>query len=291
MHRVLVSVFIFATAAFASDANREVAYQTDSLRPLNMPPTFAGGYLAVHDRGGIAVYSRDGTLRYRIPYEYPPGGSIRNVAVDTDGTAAATVDFWNKGGISLWNTEGTKIRDIDTGEYVPSFVAFAPDHSVWTTGTRTRARPENKTDYLVLRHFSREGALRGAYLPRSSFASDREPAESITALPGIHIANGRVGMYLPGGGNRQRVWVETDLNGKELGRWLMNSGGHPAAMTHSGAVYARGVSGLLILDRAAGQWSPVSLPSDGILIGAEGESLVFADRTGSCVRWVALSTQ
>ena len=158
-------------------------------------------------------------MRYRTPYEYPPGGYIRNVAVDTDGTAAGTVHFWKNGGISIWNAGGSKLLDVDTGEYVLSFVAFAPDHSVWTTGTRTRARPENKTDYLVLRHFSREGALLGAYLPRPSFASDREPAGSIAALPGLHSANGRVGMYLP-----------------------------------------------------------------------EGESLVFADRTGSCVRWVALST-
>ena len=206
--------------------------------------------------------------------------STTNVAVDEDGTAVTAGNFSDgKGALWLWNSAGSNIRVIQAPDYVPTYVAFAPDGSIWTTGTRDQTNRHTRDDYAILRHFSREGRLLGAYLPRSSFPIDREPAEPVTALSALRIANGRIGVYLPGGGRKHHVWIELDLNGRELGRWLLNQiDGYPAAFTEAGEVYTRSTDGIYRLDRAAGKWIVNTVASPGTLIGADGESLVFADR-------------
>jgi hypothetical protein len=277
---------LLSTCAAAFETGSGIRYQTDSLRPLNMPPTFDHGYLAVYERGGVGIYVSSGTLQYRIPN--PLNGSISNVAVDKDGTAATSVSFGsNRGAVWVWDSSGLNTRKIETADYVPSYVAFAPDGSIWTTGTQRRAKPPLDTDYLILRHFSREGELLGAFLPRSSFNSEPEPAEPVTALPALRIASGRIGMYFSGGGRKHGTWVETDLNGKELGRWLVNVDGYPAALTESGAVYTRSTGITYMLDRATGAWILAPVTSLGTLVGAAGDALVFADRSSPQVYMVS----
>ena len=90
-------------------------------------------------------------------------------------------------------------------------------------------------------------------------------------------------MYVPGGNKTHTVWVEADLNGKELGRWPLNFDGYPAAFTETGEVYGHGLGGVYVLDRAAGNWKPTSVAAPGALVGAAGQSLVFAGRSGSSV--------
>ena len=279
----IVMVVMLSICATAFDAAFETRYQTDSLRPLNMPPRFDHGYLAVYEWKGIGIYAASGALLYRIPNL--SNASVTNVAVDRDGTAVTSGDLSDgKGALWLWNSAGLNIRVIQSPDYVPTYVAFAPDGSIWTTGTRDRSKGQRTGDYAILRHFSREGALLGAYLHRSSFPGEREPAEPVTALSALRVANGRIGAYFSGGGKEHHVWVELDLNGKELGRWLLNSiNGHPAAITEAGVVYARSVDGIYRLDRAAGNWSVTSIATPGTLVGADGESLVFADRVSARV--------
>jgi hypothetical protein len=277
----IVTVLMLSTHAIAFDAALETRYQTDSLRPLNMPPRFDHGYLAVYEWKGIGIYAASGELKCRIPNL--PNVSTTNVAVDKDGTAVTAGNFSDgKGALWLWSSAGSNIRVIQAPDYVPTYVAFAPDGSIWTTGTRDRINRHTRDDYAILRHFSREGALLGAYLPRSSFSTEREPAEPVTALSALRIANGRIGVYLSGGGRKHHVWIEFDLNGKELGRWLLNNiDGHPAAFTEAGGVYTRSTDGIYRLDRAAGNWIVTSIAAPGTLVGADGESLVFADRVSA----------
>jgi hypothetical protein len=66
--------------------------------------------------------------------------------------------------------------------------------------------------------------------------------------------------------------------------------GNPAAFTPGGNVYARGVDGVSALDRGTGKWSLVStpVPPDGILIGSDGEALVFMTRGAPELRWLAV---
>jgi hypothetical protein len=285
--KLIIILSVLALPSYA--AGSEVQYQTDSLRPMNMPPIFDHGYLAVYERGAVGIYRGSGALQYRIPSDAPE--VVSSVAVMADGRAATCVGLANgKGAIGLWDSAGSKLRTIETGDFLPSFVAFGPDGSIWTTGMQRGPGGAAVEDYLILRHFSPQGELLGAFVRRSSFHGDRDPAEPVHALPALRIANDRIGMYFHGSDRKHNVWVEADLNGKELGRWPLPFDGYPAAFTESGAVYARGVDGVYVLDRAAGKWILDPMGSPGDLVGAAGESLVFADRSRALVYCVLDST-
>ncbi len=48
-------------------------------------------------------------------------------------------------------------------------------------------------------------------------------------------------------------------------------------------------TGIVTLDRAAGQWTPTPIPTEGTLVGTENEALVFADRHGNTLHWIAVN--
>jgi hypothetical protein len=275
---MLLSVVILSGAVAASDSNKPEVWYRGAITPANIIPTFDNGYLAVYEReGAVSVYSRDGSFAFAIPR--PTNGHISNVAVDTDGTAAACIEYhpsWT-GGITFFGPTGTPLASVDTGQYIPAFLAFAPDHSVWATGYQMPKRLGDKQEYFVLRHYSLEGKQLGEFWPRSSFDLEQEPAVPHTGLWGLRIANQRIGAYFGYGGHSLlAVWVEGDLSGKETGRWRVDFDAHVNAFTAGGAVYAQGPGGVFLLDRAAGKWNRVSIESPGSLLGADGEALVFA---------------
>jgi hypothetical protein len=286
---ILLSSLVFSTLAVGASV-REVYYQADSLTPSNIGPTFVNGYLVVYGRN-VSVYSPDGTLAYTI--SPPEHGFIHNVTVDTDQAAAAAVEVRGKSGIiSVFDRTGSPISVIDTGKYLPSFVYFALDHSIWATGRVQRQSLTDKPEYFILRHFSRDGKELGAFLPRSAFEDydQADPVEAVVGLPGLHIANNRIGVLLNYGGNGEKaLWVETDLNGKEIGRWRVNITGLPSVFTPNGAVYARVVGGISALDHAAGKWNRVVVHSDGELVGSDGESLVLMTVGTTGLRWVPVN--
>ena len=76
----IAASLMLSTCAIAFEAAFETRYQTDSLCPLNMPPRFDHGYLAVYEWKGVGIYAASGALQYRIPNL--PNVSTTNVAVD-----------------------------------------------------------------------------------------------------------------------------------------------------------------------------------------------------------------
>ncbi|HXN47584.1 MAG TPA: hypothetical protein VN893_13140 [Bryobacteraceae bacterium] len=288
---ILFSCASILAVAAAPDAKREVFYAGD-LVPANCTPTFDNGYLAAYDLdGGALVYAPDGSVAFRFP---PPreNAFVVNVAVDVDGVAALAVEGPpGRGGISIADSKGVQFRWIDTGDYVPSGLAFAPDHSLWTTGSKPELLSDRELpEYEILRHYSQDGRELGRTLPRSSFAeefpagSGISPAHVIVGLWELRVAGGRVGVILAG--RNGHLWVETDMSGGEAGRWRME--GHPSAITADGTVYAATAKGVLALDRASGQWRPTAVHvPDGILLGAQGAHLVFAIRGEKHLVWVA----
>jgi hypothetical protein len=286
---ILLSSLVFSNVVVGASV-REVYYQADSLTPSNIGPTFVNGYLVVYGRN-VSVYSPDGTIAYSI--SPPEHGFIHNVTVDTDQTAAAAVQVGGKSGvISVFDRTGSQISVIDTGRYLPSFVCFAPDHSIWATGTEQRRSLADKPEYFILRHFSIDGKELGRFLPRSSFEEydQADPVEAVIGLPGLQIANNRIGAVLNYGGNGGKaLWVETDLKGKEIGRWRVNITGLPSVFTSNGAVYARVVGGISALDHATGKWNRVVVHSDGELVGSDGESLVLMTFGTTGLRWVPMN--
>jgi len=288
---IVLSLLIISPASVGAESVRHVLYQAESIAPTNSPPTFDNGFLVVYSIGVATVYTRDGVLAYSIPV--PDGHHIPYVAVDTDQTAAAAVNRGNSGGgIAIFDRRGSQIQIIETGQYLPSFICFAPDHSIWTTGKHARRSLAEKPEFFILRHFSRDGKELGAFLPRSSFEDDGEPAADIVGRAYLRIANNRIGAFLRNAGNATKaLWVEVDLNGKELGRWRTGDiDRQPVAFTPSGAVYAERFGDISVLDHVTGKWNPVPIPSEGILLGADGEALVFMARGTPELRWVPLDT-
>ena len=171
---------------------------------------------------------------------------------------------------------------------MPSFVCFAPDHSIWSTGKLARQSLTDKPEFFILRHFSFDGKELGAFLPRSSFDDDGEPAAAIIGTSGLGVANNRIGALLAYGRSKA-LWVEADLNGKEIGRWRADIDGQPAAFTPSGAIYAQEVGRISVLDHVTGKWNPASIQSDGFLVAADGEALVFMIRGTPSLRWVPVN--
>jgi len=289
---ILLSCALILPVAAAPGAKREVFYAGD-ITPASIAPTFDNGYLAVYDLDRAApVYAPDGSLAFRF---LPPHGSVHNVAVDVDGAAAfalANLGPNDRGGISIANPEGVQIQWIDTGDYVPSGLSFAPDHSLWTIGwKRELSSGPELPQYEILRHYSRDGRELGRYLPRSSFAVEfpvggpHPPTIGWTGGWGLRIAGGRIGACLLVG--RKGLWVETDMSGKELGRWPLDPDGSPNAITADGTVYASTPRGILALDRSSGQWKPTAVQvPNGILLGAQGAQLVFAIRGEKRLLWL-----
>src|SRR5262249_2980331 len=81
------------------------------------------------------------------------------------------------------------------------------------------------------------------------------------------------------------LWVETDFKGKELGRWEVGLYPAPAAFTQSGGLYTRSDRSVSVFNRTTRTWCKVAMPADGILLGADGDSLVFLNGTDT-LRWI-----
>lgn len=274
MGSIIALSVIAALGAFAVAAELpETVYQTD-LRPLNMPPTWSNGFLAVFRPNGVSVYNPDGSFRYHV--ERSANDSIVNVALDTNGALTATQ---HHGPILVVDSTGALNRTIETPGFIPSSAAFAPDGTIWVNGVLKPDRTNIGADYNLLRHYNTTGELLGSYLPRSSFPTLDDPIQNVTALPDIHIAAGRIGILLKARTHVKSLWVETDLAGKELGRWNIAYDGHPITLAPDARVYARTVWEIFMLNREQRRWTPVPVNSPGILIGSERDTLVFVDRS------------
>jgi len=294
-------VFAAGTLAVCSAANRDVYYQ-GPLAPLNTAPTFDRGYLAVYEQGGFSLYGPDGVPRYKAAPVVPGASSvfIGNVAVDAEGIAAVTLNYYvnsgehgskRAGGLALFDAQGKQVRFFSTGAYVPSQVAFAPDGSIYSLGYLLNVRWAEHPDYDILRKYSREGEELLAALPRSSVDpnpkdSQPDPVPGFTGLWGLRVTADRIGFWIFRDDLQRRQWIEADLRGRPSGRWKLNQDLGEFAVTSSGTLYANGYGhGGTRFDRKTSTWEPVPGMPDGMLLGADGNSLVFLNLDSNLVRY------
>jgi hypothetical protein len=101
----------------------------------------------------------------------------------------------------------------------------------------------------------------------------------------LGVTNERVEVML----DRAKLWVETDMNGQETGRWNTGSNGsRPRAVTQDGRAWGQARKQVMVFDRSSGVWSkPVLQVAEGDLIGADGNSLVFLMPDKETLRWIA----
>ncbi|HEY3824980.1 MAG TPA: hypothetical protein VGL82_10490 [Bryobacteraceae bacterium] len=304
-------LFLALFGAIASAQIREVHFQ-GNLTPLNIMPTFDRGYTAVYDRDpgadaylvSVDLYSSEGSLVYRASAHAPDGSrvSISNVAVDSDGSLAAAVDYKmpcqapengvaprRAGGIALIDRTGNQSGFIDTGcNYWTTQVAFGLDHSIWTLGYLGNAKRDLAADYLTLRHYSPAGQELGAFLSRDSFPhpSDAHMEPLIlpeTGLWSLRVVNEQVEVMLP----RADLWIEVSPDGREKGRWPTGQGARPFAFTADGRAWRQAGEKLMVFDRSSGAWTKSGLQGiNGHLIGGDGNSLIFLMADAQTVGWV-----
>jgi hypothetical protein len=294
--------FVFGLTILAALGAAQVPTEInfDDLQRSNPVPTFDHGYVAGWDMKqlhSVTLYTRDGSEAFSVTsLKLPDGTSTEtptSVAIDEDGTSAMVYRAQNgrRSGFALLDSAGKQLRVLETEPYKPSQVCFAPDHSIWIYGDEWQKAGEPEHDFLIFRHYSREGKLIGAYVPRSALPAWEGQGLDQLAAPFIGAA-----MIM--GGPRQ-LWVELDFSGKLIGQWSIPSRleGYvmPAAFDSKGVLYGDHTTGnnrhdgIWILDKTTGEWKPApSLPA-GHLIGADGVRLVY--KRGDQLRWIpGLST-
>ena len=286
------------TAILQAAVLREIYYQ-GPMTPANITPTFDKGYVLVYDLDrSVKVYGPDGLPRFTAAPDIPgsTGTGVENAAADSDGSVALAVAFWTpsadrkqhmEGGLVFFDPAGKQVRSVDTGRYLPTQVAYAADHSLWAVGYEEKQAQSERPDYSVLRHYSQAGEEQGAFLPRSSFDPELEPARPLIGMWGLRVSKERIGMQLYRSQGRL-TWLETDLSGKELGRWELGPDDEIRTFTDAGAVYSIRNGRVVVLDHAAKSWQPAATTEKGGLLGAVGDTLVFWKSDSNTLRWISL---
>lgn len=294
--QALFWLLLITSSGSAAAQGHDVYFQR-SLTPLNTTPTFDHGYLVVYDWDHrVDVFAPDGTLLYSGAAKMPgsDGALIENAAVDSDGTMAAAIrgvsagGIAGAGGIALFDRTGSQFRFLGTGAYLPTQVAFGPDHSIWTIGWLAEDAGNLTADYFTLRNYAQDGKELGKFLPRASFPSVKYPPGEPLIMPmlglwELRVANERVEVIL----HRAHLWVQADLNGHEKGRWdIAPNGRRPYAITQNGTAWRMDGRYVGVFDRSAGVWraAPFDAP-EGVLLGAEGNNLVFMLPDRNTLRW------
>ena len=150
----------------------------------------------------------------------------------------------------FWIAQGGKTRFIDTGCYVATHVAIAPDHSIWTLGVQRDAGSQRLSAPLLIS----EGII--------------PPGAAELGRVGIMVTADRVGILADSGKvGSDLEWVELDLSGNLRDRLRTTQDlGAEIALTQDRQ--------FLTLDTASHAWQ--SIPNQGaILMGADANNLVY----------------
>jgi hypothetical protein len=306
--RVLLGLL---TLAVLGVAQAPTAINFDDLHRSNPTPSFDHGYVAAWDikqLHSITLYAPDGHEMFSVLALKLPDGSSTNtpisVAVDTDGISsfAYIADKGRRSGIAILDAVGNQTRVMETEPYKPSQVCFAPDHSIWMFGDQWKTSGTLEPDFMVFRHYSRDGKLIGSFVPRSALPRWEGAGLDQAVAPFIghwrlRATKDRIGAALYLGGFKEE-WVELNFNGELLGQWSYirsrDDSVLPAAFDEKGILYGEHWTGhvrdgIAVFDRATSSWKRVpSLPS-GPVVGADGARLVYQE--GDQLRWIpGLST-
>jgi len=305
MCAVVVLLLLLVWPAAAGD-DQKIAYsgRTFGGDPL---PIFDKGYLLfLSSDSNLTVYSPGG-MRVSDPIVLDPYGrkvgSVDSAAIDTSGTLAVAVAYWTpqiaRGGIAFLDASGNQTRFVPMdGLFQPAQVCFDQNHFLWVFGWHRdgeRGAPEEPKDPYLVRKLSIDGKEMGRYLLRSQFGS---PFYSSRGLWQVCAAKDRIGALAQRVGAHPEL-IELDLEGRLIGHWPLgkrSNGGY--AYTSDGRLFAKrfaksGVRELVEFDRNTGAWIAVEDVSAkagedfqyGLLLGAEGNQLVFADGPGQRLLW------
>jgi hypothetical protein len=301
--RFLLSLFLLLPAWAGEPEKTVILGRGSHGTPV---PAFDQGYLLFTMHGsGFEVWGPDGFLRFFASVENPPGASVTTLAVDSDGSVAAGFAYLGRqaisGGIAYFDPSGKQTQFVDTGKYMPAHVCFDHDHSLWTFGWQRDPSSdyEETRDYMMFRKYL-GGKETGRYGPRSIMpARGLEPGSPSLGLWRLRVANDRVGaMAYSGATSDNRVWVELGLDGHLIGKWAMGrdlqgglaftSSARLCRQTPAGKAKTPGIE---CLDRGTSAWEHAGdSPVPGLLLGADGDELVFSRNDGVItLHWAKVS--
>jgi hypothetical protein len=292
--RFLLSLFLLLPA-WARESGKTVIFGHGAYGPA---PTFDQGYLLftqLMGGPGFEVFGPDGLLRFFTSVENPPGASVTSLAVDSDGSVAAGFGFLGQhgisGGIAYFDSSGKQTRFVDTGKYMPAHVCFDRNHTLWTFGwQRDPLSDYDETrDYMMFRKYS-DGKETGRYGPRSIMpATGMTPGAGSRGMLRLRVADDRVGaVAYYGATSDNRMWIELGLDGHLIGKWPMGGNSQGGLAFTSSARLCRQTPAskaklpeIECLDRDVGSWKHTGdAPMPGLLLGADGDELVFGRNEG-----------
>ena len=286
MARLLLSLCLLLPA-FASEPTKTVIFGR-GVQAVTVP-TFDQGYLLFNlpRNNSVEVWGPDGLLRFFAAAENPPGASVMSLAVDSDGSVAAAVGFSGPqgfgGGLAYFDASGKQTRFVETGKYMPAHVSFDRNHSLWTFGWQRDSSGdyEDRSNYMMFRKFSPDGSEIGRYAPRSSLPEKSAPGGTSLGQLRLRVADDRVGAL-----SENRVWIELGLDGRLIGKWPLGRDLQGGLAFTSDARLCRQtpgktVPGIECLNRSTGGWKDAGdAPVTGLLVGAQGDELVFSRDDG-----------
>ena len=292
MARFLLSLFLLLPA-WAGEPDKTVIFGHGAYGTV---PAFDQGYLLFTMHGpGFEVFGPDGVLRFFTSVENPHGASVTTVAVDSDGSVAAGFAFLGQqgisGGIAYFDSFGRQTQFVETGKYMPAHVCFDRYHSLWTFGWQRDPSTdyEETRDYMMFRKYS-DGKEMGRYGPRSIMpGTGMTPGSPSLGLWRMRVADDRVGVVAYyGATSENRMWIELGLDGHLIGKWAMGRDSQGGLAFTSSARLCRQtpagkakMPGIECLDRDTGSWKHAGdEPVPGLLLGADGDELVFSRGDG-----------
>ena len=260
-------------------------------------------YVEVYDREGVRMLQADLRNAAGVPV-----ARVLSAAIDNDERVVATVMVMlpqgGRGGVIVWfDRSGKQAYTTQTGSFIPVQVCFDQNNEVWVFGSQ-RDESDWATEakeYSPIRKYSRSGKEEGRFLLRSTFPGWAPPFEIVNGFLRVQAARGRIGALLyPFHAGLQPQWIEIDLQGRLLGRWAVGKHDGGLAYTEQGRLFKKTWASkphapqLAELERSSGKWLSVEYPAEipgqnfrgGLLLGADGNQLVFSDNVAGQLLWV-----
>ena len=294
---------VFLLLALAVQCSAQTSADPPQYEGSLGPASYNGGFILNWDSPnyytGVSIYGPDRSIAYSNAIRGSEGSFYGVWALDSDGIAARG-SAWDgrgkrEGRIELLDRAGKPIQTIKTGSYLPQHVVFAPDHTLWTIGYEDNYESRAE-DFNVLHHYARNGEEIGQGLPWLQIAGDYKAYTSLQLCLGCNqffATNERIGFWVHLYEGHE-TWIETSTEGTLLGKYDLHPSSDlsygPRAMTAGGSVYAKifkeeQFNGWAVLDRSKNRWRRVSGYPKGVIIGSDGENIIFSQHDGA---WTVL---
>ncbi len=242
----------------------------------------------------------------------PPQGDPRKVVVWADQTAAMSIydaavapsgeivlatqalsqDDQRAWALWVLDKNGSVIRQIRTHPFVTRHLAVSDRGEIWALGV-DHAAVEAKSDYNIVRRYDLMGNSLGAYLPRSGFATQMDPAKDIgggTPFSQVLASPSKVAVFI----GQTSEWVEFSSDGKYLSRSKLRlpDAAQTVGMTADGTIVAQtGGYHTYVVKLDSPESIPMSTPYQR-LVGTDGLNIVTRDeQTPVQLHWLKVATE